>query len=118
MAALDHWHPVLPSKRLRRAPVGVRLAGKDIVLFRGEEGKVGALEDVCPHRRMRLSLGTVVNNRLQCKYHGWTYNCAGDGESPATPKLYANANAFDATERHGFVWVKSRDSNPAFPPFE
>lgn len=118
MAALDHWHPVLPSHKLRQAPVGIRLAGTDIVLFRGESTQVGALEDVCPHRRMRLSLGKVVNQRLQCMYHGWTYNCAGVGESPGTPKLYATAKTFDTTEKHGFIWVKSRDSHPLFPPFE
>ena len=60
MAVLDHWHPVLASKRLRGEPVGVRLAGNHIALFRGEDGRVGALEDVCPHRRMRLSAGKVV----------------------------------------------------------
>ncbi len=118
MAALDHWHPVLSSKQLRRAPVGIRLAGTDIVLFRSDGGGVGALSDVCPHRRMRLSLGTVVKGRLQCRYHGWKFDCAGEGESPATPKLYATATAFEATEQHGFVWVKSRDSNPVFPPFD
>jgi len=118
MAVLDHWHPVLPSKQLRRAPVGVRLGGTDIVLFRGAGGQVGALLDVCPHRRMRLSRGKVINGRLQCSYHGWTYNCAGAGESPATPKLYASARAFDTTEKHGFIWLKSLDSNPLFPPFE
>src|SRR5437588_10668365 len=116
MAALDHWHPVLPSTQLRQAPVGIRLAGTNIVLFRGAAGQLGALADVCPHRRMRLSLGKVVNHRLQCLYHGWTYNCAGAGESPATPKLFANANAFETTEKHGFIWLKSCDSNPVFPP--
>lgn len=67
MAAIDHWHPVLSSKALREQPVAVRLAGHNIVLFRGEDGKIGALEDCCPHRRMRLSCGSVVNHRLQCR---------------------------------------------------
>jgi phenylpropionate dioxygenase-like ring-hydroxylating dioxygenase large terminal subunit len=118
MAALDHWHPVLPSKRLRAGPVGVRLAGKHIALFRGADGQVGALEDCCPHRRMRLSLGKVVGCRLQCTYHGWTFDRDGNGESPGTPKLQAQATVFDVVERHGFVWVKSRDSEPEFPRFD
>jgi phenylpropionate dioxygenase-like ring-hydroxylating dioxygenase large terminal subunit len=118
MAMLDHWHPVLRSKRLRRKPVAVRLAGKQIALFRSEGGQVGALEDCCPHRRMRLSLGKVVKHRLQCSYHGWTYDCAGNGESPATPKLFAQATAFETAERFGFIWLKSRDSQPVFPHFD
>jgi phenylpropionate dioxygenase-like ring-hydroxylating dioxygenase large terminal subunit len=118
MAASDHWHPILLSRELRKKPVGVRLNGQDIVLFRAGPGQVGALEDICPHRRMRLSLGKVVNQRLQCLYHGWTYDCSGNGESPATPKLYACANRLEAVERYGAIWVKSADSLPEFPKFD
>jgi phenylpropionate dioxygenase-like ring-hydroxylating dioxygenase large terminal subunit len=118
MGVLDHWHPVLLSKDLGSKPVGVRLAGKEIVLFRGEGGQIGALEDNCPHRRMRLSLGKVVNHRLQCMYHGWTFDCHGAGESPATPKLYATAARFDAVEKQEAIWVKSAGSRPAFPVFD
>lgn len=34
MAELDHWNPVLRSANLRDKPIGIRLAGKEIVLFR------------------------------------------------------------------------------------
>ena len=34
MTPLDHWHPVLCSKTLRDRPVGVRLHGENLVLFR------------------------------------------------------------------------------------
>jgi phenylpropionate dioxygenase-like ring-hydroxylating dioxygenase large terminal subunit len=115
MAAIDHWHPVLLSRDLCRKPVGIRLHGREIVLFRGPAGEVGALEDICPHRRMRLSLGSIVNDRLQCKYHGWTYDCAGNGESPGTPKLHAQAASYDAVDRHGAIWVKPRDAQAELP---
>src|SRR5262245_48136660 len=101
MAMLDHWHPVLLSKQLKKKPVGVRLCGREIVLFRGPEGQPAALNDVCPHRRMRLSRGKVVDGRLQCCYHGWSFDCRGQGESPGTPKLYACAGTFDAREERG-----------------
>jgi phenylpropionate dioxygenase-like ring-hydroxylating dioxygenase large terminal subunit len=118
MASLDHWHPVLLSRDLTRQPVGIRLLGQEIVLFRTQRGPVGALEDVCPHRRMRLSLGQVVGDKLRCSYHGWTFRCDGKGESPATPKLYACARTFDVQERHGAVWVKRAASAAQFPVFD
>jgi phenylpropionate dioxygenase-like ring-hydroxylating dioxygenase large terminal subunit len=118
MAILDHWHPIFLSSDLKNKPVAVRLAGREIVLFRTGPKTVGALDDVCPHRRMRLSLGQVVDGRLQCRYHGWTYDCHGNGESPGTPKLHAQAVAFDALEKHGAIWVKSAASKPTFPLFE
>jgi len=117
MAVLDHWHPVLLSRDLRRKPVGIRLAGRDLALFRTKSGKIGALEDYCPHRRMKLSLGSVAGEKLRCLYHGWTFDCQGQGESPGTPKLHACAEAFEAVERHGAVWVKSAQSSAEFPPF-
>ena len=114
---LNHWHPILPSHQLLREPVAVRLHGADIVLFRTTSGQIGALDNTCPHRRMKLSLGRVVNDRLQCLYHGWTFDCRGAGQSPGTPKLHATAGRFEALERHGFIWIKSADSRPEFPPF-
>ena len=117
MATLDHWHPILPARQLRSRPVAVRLHGTDIVLFRTSAGQIGALEDRCPHRRMKLSLGAVVNDRLQCTYHGWTYDCSGAGQSPGTPKLHVTARRFDAVERMGFIWVKAVESQPEFPQF-
>ena len=87
MAMIDHWHPVLESSELRNKPVGVQLAGEGLALYRTRAGTVAALADECPHRRMRLSLGEVVGEKLRCGYHGWTFDCDGQGESPGTPKL-------------------------------
>lgn len=113
----DHWHPVLAADRLRGQPVAVRLHGTDIVLFRLSSKQIGALENCCPHRRMRLSLGQVVGDRLQCPYHGWTFDCRGAGQSPGTPKLHATARCFEALESHGVIWLKSEHSRPEFPRF-
>jgi phenylpropionate dioxygenase-like ring-hydroxylating dioxygenase large terminal subunit len=118
MDVLKHWHPVLPSGSLGRQPVGVRLAGHELVLFRTAGGQVGALEDHCPHRRMRLSLGSVTGERLRCLYHGWTFDRAGQGESPATPKLHACARHFDVRERYQALWVRAAGSVAEFPHFD
>lgn len=118
MNGLNHWHPVLLSKDLSKKPAAIRLNGRRIVVFRTEAGSIGALDEVCPHRRMRLSCGTVHGERLRCQYHGWSFDCAGNGESPATPKLYATADHYHAVERNGAIWVKSAASNPQFPLFD
>jgi phenylpropionate dioxygenase-like ring-hydroxylating dioxygenase large terminal subunit len=67
---------------------------------------------------MRLSLGKVVNNCLQCPYHGWTFDRFGAGESPGTPKLHATVSNFDTLERYGAIWVKARGTKAAFPHFD
>lgn len=118
MPVLDHWHPVLPSRLLKDKPVGVCLDGRPLALFRNGPGTIGALDDCCVHRRMRLSLGTVDAGRLRCRYHGWTYDACGHGESPGTPKLLANAEAFETKECHGAVWVRAQGAKTEFPDFD
>lgn len=115
MIPLDYWHPVLLSRELGRKPVGVSVVGEEVVLFRTPSGAVGALQDRCLHRRMRLSRGWVEGERLVCPYHGWSFDPAGNGESASTPKMHACAPTFRTVERHGIVWIQSPESARAFP---
>lgn len=115
MGMLDHWQPVLLSRRLRHKPVGVVVAGSPIALFRTSNGELAAVSDVCPHRRLKLSAGEVVGDRLRCRYHGWTFDACGNGESPATPKMTTCTTSYDVREANGLVWLKTRDCSPVFP---
>lgn len=117
MSSLDHWHPVLASGELRSRPRAIRLCGRDLVVFRTSRG-IGALDDYCPHRRSKLSPGVVVNDRLRCPYHGWTFDACGNGESPGSPKLTACAVHYDTREALGYVWVKPSDARVDFPNLE
>jgi len=118
MAPLDHWHPVLPSRQLGRKPVGIKLCRREIVLFRTPDGKVGALNDACPHRRMRLSKGCVRGDRLVCPYHGWSYDVQGHGQSPLNPGMRPRAVHYDVAERYGAVWIKEAGTPAEIPNLE
>lgn len=115
MSMLDHWHPVLAGRDLKKKPVGIQLAGRLICLFRDSKGDAHAIDDVCPHRHLKLSIGRVVGDKVECKYHGWTFDGCGNGESPSSPKMHTCTESFSAREEHGTVWIKSKASNPAFP---
>ncbi len=107
MIRLDCWHPVARSVDLRAAPIGARVGDAEVVVFRGADGRLGALDDRCPHRGMRLSLGTVQpDGCLACPYHGWAFAPDGTGRCPATPALTPRAPTWDVVERDGAVWVK------------
>jgi len=115
MGCLDHWNAVLLSRDLKRKPLPVKVDGREFVLFRLPDGSIGALDEACPHRRMRLSAGCVVDGRLQCAYHGWTFDCAGAGLSPGTPKLHTHTGSYEVREEHGLVWMKPRGVEAEFP---
>lgn len=53
------------------------LAGEPIVLTRKANGEVYAIKDICPHRGIPLSYGQVVDDQVECPYHGWKFNSQG-----------------------------------------
>lgn len=118
MAAIDHWNPVALSRDLQKAPLGVQVDGRELVLFRTAAGEPGALDDVCIHRRMRLSCGAVDGDQLVCPYHGWRFQRDGNTESPGTPKMRPRVPKYDVREAHGVVWVKPDQCPAEFPRFD
>jgi phenylpropionate dioxygenase-like ring-hydroxylating dioxygenase large terminal subunit len=110
-----HWHPVARSRDLGRKPIARRVLDREIVLFRSEAGRIGAMSDRCPHRGMRLSKGCVRGGRLQCPYHGWSYNPEGVAFSPGNPTLQLTVPTLAVAERYGLVWVKDPASTDALP---
>ncbi len=117
MYELMHWHPVLKSDDLHSAPVKIRILNHDIVMFRDELGKIGALNDICPHRKMKLSEGSVQNGRLVCPYHGWNLGTDGDCISPSSGKIEIAQMQFEAAEKYGAVWIRIKGSSTEFPKF-
>ena len=54
------------------------MLGEDICLFRGANGDVVAIQDVCPHRGARLSEGDChYRGTVACPYHGWVFDESG-----------------------------------------
>lgn len=108
-AMVPGWYVLADASSLRDRPIGVRLAGKPIVLFRGTGGAPVALADRCAHRGVPLSLGRVERGRLECGYHGWCYDDSGrcvtvPGLLGEIPKAHA-VERYAALEQDGFVWV-------------
>lgn len=115
---LRFLHPLLASSALTREPVRVEIAGHPFVLFRDREGRVAALTDACPHRLAPLSKGRVrPDGRLMCAYHGWHFDAEGRGVCPSGATLAkCDTTSLRAIERHGYVWVCSRDAGELEPP--
>lgn len=79
------WYPVLASWEVQSAPVGITRLGEQIVVWRNKDGQVQALEDRCPHRGARLSMGWNLGDRIACWYHG--VEVAGNGEVKDVPAV-------------------------------
>ena len=84
------------------APMRVRIGGQSIALFRGLDGQIAALADICPHRGASLSRGQVVSGSLLCPNHGRHYTA--DGSCTEVASLRAQSYIFE--EQHGRIWTR------------
>jgi phthalate 4,5-dioxygenase len=110
----QHWIPACLSDEVAvpdGAPVRVRLLGEELVAFRDTRGRLGVIEEHCPHRRASLALGRNEECGLRCLYHGWKIDVEGNiVDKPSEPHACAPgpANrhlAYPCREAGGFVWV-------------
>ncbi|WP_058913814.1 aromatic ring-hydroxylating oxygenase subunit alpha [Entomohabitans teleogrylli] len=118
----DNWYPVLSSWEVSSNPVGITRLGQQIVVWRDRDGQLHALEDRCPHRGARLSLGWNLGDRVACWYHGVEVD--GQGEVKDVPAVdrcplvgQKCLRSYPIQEAHGavFVWfgVLAGDEPPA-----
>jgi phenylpropionate dioxygenase-like ring-hydroxylating dioxygenase large terminal subunit len=118
------WTPIERSARVRAgAPVRVRVAGTDVVLFRPSAGAIAALVDRCPHRGVALSLGRVgEDGAIECPFHGWRFDANGRCahvplcEVPEGARAKMGATPLVAREIGGLVWLWTGAAAPASGP--
>jgi phenylpropionate dioxygenase-like ring-hydroxylating dioxygenase large terminal subunit len=121
------WHACMPLSHLAAGPRPFKLLGEDIVLFLDEDGQPAALKDRCCHRTAKLSKGWCdrsgpLRGKLQCGYHGWTYDRAG--KVVHIPQLADGAKvpaecctpAYRCTARYGYAWVALEEPIADIPP--
>ncbi|MBI3525913.1 MAG: aromatic ring-hydroxylating dioxygenase subunit alpha [Betaproteobacteria bacterium] len=123
----DDWHPVGMTAQLPAGiPVSAQLLDVPLVVWRDSANAVHVWVDRCPHRGMKLSLGSVHGDSLTCAYHGWTYGSDGRCKHiPALPeqdgdRLTARVSACAVQEQYGLIWVclgTAARGVPAFPEF-
>jgi phthalate 4,5-dioxygenase len=123
-----YWIPALLARELPEpdgAPVRVRLLGEDLVAFRDTRGRVGLLDEFCPHRRASLFFGRNEECGLRCVYHGWKYDVDGrcvdmmnePAEQQFKDKIFIAS--YPTAEVGGVVWaymgpLERRPPPPAF----
>jgi len=109
MKVMKGWHAIMESRELRPGkPLGLRRFGEDWVLWRDAAGTPVAMQDRCPHRAAKLSLGTVTNGQIRCPYHGITFD--GRGFCTLVPELGRAAPALRTVavpvqDSNGFLWA-------------
>jgi phenylpropionate dioxygenase-like ring-hydroxylating dioxygenase large terminal subunit len=112
----EAWYPVVPSRKLKKLKShSFKIGAQRIVIFRGEDGQVKALDAFCPHMGADLGRGEVSGNEIRCYFHRWKYDAEGNlNEIPCKSKLPFNLKIqnYDAQEAYGFIWVYAGKKAP------
>lgn len=124
------WFMVAAAEEATTTPKAVRFFGQDMVLYRGESGRVVLMDAYCPHMGTHLGKNAtsfviqdkthVEGDNITCPYHAWRFGPDGkcnripyfDGPIPASAKI----RTWRAEERYGciFTWHDPEGGDPNF----
>jgi len=124
-----YWVPACLSEEVAErdgTPLRVRIFGQPLVAFRDSSGRLGILDERCPHRLASLALGRNEEGGIRCVYHGWKFDVEGRCmEMPTEPEGYnfrdrMRTRSYPLREAGGLVWtyLGPPGAEPPFPGYD
>ncbi len=125
----SYWLPILLSEELPGndcPPVRVKILSERLIAFRDTEGRLGLIDEFCPHRGPSLWFGRNEECGLRCPYHGWKFDVNGQcvdvpsepAESGYSKKI--KLKSYPCIEKGGVIWtyMGPAEKRPPEPEFE
>ena len=102
------WYVAAWADEIGETPLARRICNEPVVLFRDRENCVAALLDMCCHRGAPLHMGQVVDQGLQCGYHGLIFDRSGTcvhvpGQEHIPERT--RIRSFPVVEQDAFIWI-------------
>jgi vanillate O-demethylase monooxygenase subunit len=118
MLLRNAWYIAAWTDELKDAPLARRICNEPVVLFRDGQGRAAALADRCCHRAAPLHLGRIVQDGIECGYHGLTFEGSGrcvriPGQSRIPED--ARVRGYPVVEKNQLVWLWMGDPALADP---
>lgn len=113
------WYVAAWSNEVGRSLLTRTMLEQPVLLYRKADGEAVAIGNACAHRFAPLHLGKLVDDSVQCPYHGLRYdsggkcifNPHGDGKIP--PRMAVPT--WPLVERHNLIWLWFGDADKADP---
>jgi vanillate O-demethylase monooxygenase subunit len=108
MFVKNAWYVAAFANEIVHAISKRRVLSEPIILWRAENGSVIAMEDRCPHRRVPLSIASLIGDQVKCGYHGMQFDATGrctfvPGQSQPHPT--ARVKTYPIVEKQTLIWV-------------
>lgn len=109
MYVKNAWYVAAWSADIGQALTAEMIHGEAIVLYRTPGGTPVALEDACPHRKLPLSKGNLKGERIECGYHGLTFDgtgtCVAAPTQPDAIPARARVKSYPVVDRYRLLWI-------------
>ncbi len=114
------WYAAAYSHEVGEAPLARTLIEHKIVIWRDGNGEPGMIANRCPHRFASLSAGRMIDDAIECPYHGLRFNKLGEcvynpHSKTKGPLRAANIRSWPVMERYGMIWFWPGDPDQADP---
>lgn len=118
------------SKEVEQTPQAIRYFGQDMVIYRGESGRVVVIDAYCPHMGAHFAKNStsyvvldgerIQGDSIRCPYHGWKFSPEGQCEeipySPSPIPKKACVKSWPVQELGGcvFMWHDPEGGDPDY----
>lgn len=106
---VESWYWAFKSKDLKSGQVKpLKFLGKDLAVYRGEDGVVRAVAAFCPHMGAHLAEGKVDGKGIRCFFHAWKFDEQGDlVDIPCrkSPGISEKIKSYPVEEKYGTIWI-------------
>lgn len=110
------WGAEVPAGQVHR----VRAFGEELIAWRGQSGRVTVMDAYCQHLGANLGYGgTVVDDTVQCPFHGWQWNDRGRNVCipyEDRPNIGRKIKTYPTVERNEaiYIWHDLEKREPYF----
>lgn len=122
------WFMVARVSDVANEPTPLRMLGRDMVIYKGESGRIAVMDAYCPHMRAHLAAPQssglarqrIEGDSIRCPYHWWRFGPDGKCDNipylDAAPPEAAKVRAYPVEQRFGcvFIWHDAEGGEPEY----
>lgn len=72
------WYAIIHVDEIPKLkPLSIKRLNHDLVVWKTNNNDIVIMDDKCPHRSAKLSLGKICNNKIICPFHGFEFTHSG-----------------------------------------
>lgn len=113
------WYVAATSQELDDGPIERVIMDQPVALFKMADGTPAAMHGVCPHRYYPLAKGRVVDDAIECGYHGFRFDgrtgsCVKVPFQSSSPRSF-HQRVYPTREHGGWIWIWTGETEKADP---